>query len=552
MEDNAKLVEKKGKIEINNDKVIPLIIAVIHWIISFFTDIFVFRLNVFNITSSKDIFRLLIMKIVSLILYIFLWKFLFSIGKKIKNKDPDLKEKLKIFIPYFTINIILLILTWPGIWRWDEFTILYNTSIFKLEYWQHYLTSIFYILSFMIIPIPSGVIIVQIIVISGIVAYIIANFKKLFNNSKWTYLLFIPFLLLPVLDTNLYPLRLSIYTYIELALVCQLIFMKKFGKKSKRDFLVLSIILILLSVWRSEGILFLVLVPILFFFIFKEELKEIKIRAMYTIFIIAVSVALIIPQNYAYKTQYSDRYDVTTYINQLYVVCLNEFKENPDSEQLKIIGNVINYSELFRFSRGIYANNYGLVYKTTATAEDYEAMKKAYYELLKKYPLEVVKERFDIFLKTTGFVNDYNVHVDDTRAIFTRNANNALKLFRTYYDTTQPINLELRNSVISFLECFDGAHTNWAFHIFYNVVPSMIILAIGIIVCLIKKKWALFFTLGVILAKVFAIILTAPDCFFMYYLPAYLVGAFLLWLFIVQCIVNRQNKNKKTIIHKCN
>ena len=169
-------------------------------------------------------------------------------------------------------------------------------------------------------------------------------------------------------------------------------------------------------------------------------------------------------------------------------------------------------------------------------------MKKAYYELLKKYPLEVIKERFDIFLKTSGFVKNYNVHVDDTRAIFTRNANKALDLFRTYYDTTQPINSELRNSVISFLECFDGEHTNWAFHIFYNVVPSMVILAIGIIVCLIKKKWALFFTLGVILAKVFAIILTAPDCFFMYYLPAYLVGAFLLWLFIVKCIVNRHSK----------
>ena len=117
--------------------------------------------------------------------------------------------------------------------------------------------------------------------------------------------------------------------------------------------------------------------------------------------------------------------------------------------------------------------------------------------------------------------------------------------FKTMYDAAKPINSELRNSVISFLECFDGEHTNWTFHIFYNVVPSMIILAIGIIVCLIKKKWALFFTLGVILAKVFAIILTAPDCFFMYYLPAYLVGAFLLWLFIVQCIVNRQNKENK-------
>ncbi len=545
MEDNEKVVKKKSKIEINNGMAIPLIIAIIHWIISFFTDTLIFRINIFSITSTYDILRLIIMKLISLILYIFLWKYLILFGKRVKNKEKNAIEFLKIFLIYFGINIVLLILSWPGIWRWDEFNILQYAAGFRLEYWQHYLTSIFYILSFMIIPIPSGVIIMQIIVVSGIVAYIVANFKKLFNNSKWTYLLFIPFLLLPVLDTNLYPLRLSIYTYIELALVCQLIFMKKLGKKSKRDFAVLSIILIILSVWRSEGILFLVLVPILFFFIFKEELKEIKIRAMYTIFVIAVSTALIIPQNYVYKTQYSDRYDVTSYINQLYVVCLREMEENPDSEQLKTIAKVIDYSELYKYTRGIYAHNNEKVYKTTATEADYEAMKQAYNELLKKYPLDVLNERIDIFLKTSGFVKDYNVHVEDTRTIFTRPANYTLHLFRTMYDAAKPINSELRNSVISFLECFDGEHTNWAFHIFYNVVPSMIILAIGIIVCLIKKKWALFFTLGVILAKVFVIILTAPDCFFMYYLPAYLVGAFLLWLFIVQCIVNRQNKENK-------
>lgn len=529
-------------ISIKKEERLPLIIALIHWVISFFLDQFIFKINIFNINSLSAVIKLILMKAISLVLYLVIWKFLFSFGRKIKNKDKNSGNILKIFLIYFSINIVILILTWPGIWRWDEFNILNYVSQYKLEFWQHYFTSIMYLLSYMLIPIPSGVIICQIAIASGIVAYIISNFKKIFNNSKWTYLLFIPFLLLPVLDHNIYPIRLTLYSYIELLLVCQLIFIKKLGKNTKKDFIILSIILILLSVWRSEGILFIILIPILYIFVFKEEIKDLKIRIMYTIFTIAIAIMLIIPQQYVYKNEYSDRYDVTSYINQLYVVTKAEMRENPDSEELKVIGKVIDYNEFFKYTRGIYAHNTDKIYKKDATKNDYENMKKAYTKLLKKYPLDVLKERIDIFLKTSGFVKDYNVHVENTRDIYTRPANYSLLLFRNLYSTTKPINLDIRNSVISFLECYDGEHTNFAFHMFYNVIPSMIIIAILIFVCLIKKNWMLFFTFGAILAKALAIILTAPDCFFMYYLPIYLVGAFMLWLGIITLILDKIKK----------
>lgn len=537
-------------IKLIKENKLPLIVALIHWFISFYTDKFIFKINIFDLSGSSDVKKLVLMKIISLILYYSLWKFVFSLARKIKDENEKTVDMLKIFLIYFGINITLLILTWPGIWRWDEFRILGLTSIGMLEFWQHYLTSILYMLSFMLIPIPSGVIIVQIAISSGIVAYIISNFKRIFNNSKWTYLLFIPFLLLPVLDQNLYPLRLTLYSYIEILLVCQLIFIKKLGKSSKKDFMLLSVILILLSAWRSEGILFIVLIPILYICIFKKEIKDIKIRVMYTVFSITVAMILIIPQQYEYKHEYSDRYDVTSYINQLYVVTKLEIQENPQSEELKAISKVIDFNEFFKYSKGINAHNNEKMYNKNATAEDYDNMKRAYRELLKKYPLDVLKERMNVFLKTSGFVKDYNVHVEDTREIFTKPANYSLLEFRNGYETTKPLDLELRNNVISFLECYDGNHTNFAFHIFYNVVPSMCIVAILIIVCIFKKNWMLFFTFGVILAKSFAIILTAPDCFFMYYLPIYLVGAFMLWLVITQFIYNKRNKNNNVEILK--
>lgn len=421
------------KFEKNKKKDIFLIIALSHFILSFFLDKLIFKYNIFNTQDIKELCIAVTMKLVSLLLYIFLWQFIGNIITKIHERNEKTLKMLKYFLIYFIINIVLLILTWPGIWRWDEFNILYNVSQYKLEYWQNYMTSIFYMLSYMLIPIPSGVIIMQMIVASGIVAYIMYNFSKIFKQSKLIYLLYIPFLLLPVLDHNLYPLRLTLYSYIEVLLICQLIFIKRLKKCDKKNLIALSVILVLLTSWRTEGKVFFVLLPIIYLLILKNEIPYIKQRGLYVFFTIILSIMLIIPQDYTYKNTYSDRYEVTSYVNQLYVVVKNELKENPESEELKEIRKVIDIDEMIKYPRGIYAHNAEKMYKTEATQEDYDNLKKAYNKLLLKYPVDVIKERIDIFLKTSGFVNDYNVHVEDTRDIYERPANRALQIFRTQY-----------------------------------------------------------------------------------------------------------------------
>ena len=423
------------RIEIKKENKIFYIIAIIHFIISFFLDRFIFEINIFTLDiNNRNYLKLFIIgKIVSLILYIFIWQFIGKIIFKLIRKDKETITKVKYFLIYFFINMILLLLTWPGIWRWDEFKILYYVSFRMLEYWQNYLTSIFYMLSYMIIPIPSGVIIMQMVIASMVVSYIMYNFSKMIKNTKLIYLLYIPFLLLPVLDHNLYPLRLTLYSYMEVLLICQIIFIKKLGMKEKKDFLLLTIILIILCTLRTEGKIFMFLVPIIYLFVLKNEIKSIKLRIFYIIFIITISVALIISQDSIYQKKYSNRYEVTSYVNQLYVVVKEELKNNPDSEELKIISKAIDINELMRYTRGIYAHNTDRIYLQNATKEDYKNLKKAYNRLFLKYPIQVIKERIDIFLKTSGWVDDYNVHVDDTRKIYERPANIALKFFKIKY-----------------------------------------------------------------------------------------------------------------------
>ena len=53
---------------------------------------------------------------------------------------------------------------------------------------------------------------------------------------------------------------------------------------------------------------------------------------------------------------------------------------------------------------------------------------------------------------------------------------------------------------------------------------------------------------GFQLLKSFLIIATAPDCFFMYYLPIYMTGYFILVLSIVNIIINKNKEEKISIL----
>ena len=517
-----------------------IILAIVQLVFSFFTDYYIRKINIFNLSSAFDVMLFVTNKLIAFCVYIALWKIIFVLKNRIKSKDSKAYSFLQIFIVYFAINIILLILTWPGIWRFDECKILECVTQYRLEYWQHYLTSIFYNIALMLVPIPSGVIIVQIAVISCIVAYIISNFKELLKNKKLANILYIPFLLLPLLDTNLYPIRLSIYTYIELLLVCQLIFMANKEKITPKDILILLISLIILSVWRNEGILFL-----------KNGIPKLSRRIGISLLTVIISIALIIPQEKSYKETTNNRYEFTSFVNQLQIVVRKDIENGQMTEETKEkINKVIDIDTFLKFNRGIYAYNDERMYKDYSP-EEYKELKKIYQKLLLKYPAEVMKERLSLFLQTSGFKKDANVHVDNTRIIYTRPTNFAMKEFRTKYATAKPISLEIRNNAINMLEgwnlnCYDNCETNIIFNIFYNVVPSMIVVFAACIISLIKRKWISFLTFGIILLKAVAIMLTAPDTFFMYYLPIYLVGYFTLILAIVLKI--DKNKDVKILL----
>lgn len=172
---------------------------------------------------------------------------------------------------------------------------------------QHYLTSIFYIIALMLFPFPAGVVILQILLISFITTYIISGLNRYFiKNEKLAYLLLIPFLLPPVIDSNLFPLRMSLYAFLEILFLGMIVFewekRRNFyeseeSKKIPLVFLCYFIIIsVLLAVWRLEAFYYIIAAPSIFIIFFREYsnlLQKIIVAAA----IILISTAGIKIQN---------------------------------------------------------------------------------------------------------------------------------------------------------------------------------------------------------------------------------------------------------------
>ena len=222
-----------------------VIIALIHWLLSFFSDRLIFDYVTWdfeNLTQSIKTAMTIGAKAVFLLVLLLVWQ---GIWYFVKKAD---RRYVRNALIYFVINLAVLLLVWPGIWRMDEFGILNSATLLLPVFWQNYLTSLFYVFSLMLIPAPAGIVIVQCACISLLAGYVITWFEKGFGRLG--LLSFIPFLFFPVLDSNLYPMRMSLYAFLELSLVILLLETRQQSEKLAKCILLAAVV----TVWRTEAV----------------------------------------------------------------------------------------------------------------------------------------------------------------------------------------------------------------------------------------------------------------------------------------------------------
>ena len=507
-----------------------ILLAALHWCVGNYCmkNFYAYRLWDVFVYPKWFILRMTFFVILCFCYYFLLWW--------IHNRN---KVWILFTVLYAVINLVLLLMVWPGIWRWDEFVIYVNALMQNMLYWQSYLTSLYYIFSIMFIPVVAAPILTMIAINSLIVGYVVEfAFKKW---GKKGLLVFIPFLFFPVLDSNLYPMRVSICAFLELFLIVFLYQLYQSSCITKRKVGILLTVAAVITVWRSESIYYILIFPIVYILLLYKKLKFKQLICSIMLYW-SITALLFIPQYLGNKADSSYNYDLTSVVLPL-VPLVEAANQDQDGIALNKIDQVVNVDIILK---GISEGKTGIqLYWESAgftrdyTSKQYKEFKKAYYSLILKYPGAFLKERFACFVHSNGFVGN-------TTEIFDGAEVNWYQWFETV-PGSKPINKELRRKIISVLEWknfTDYHHSKLGFGLIYNAIIPILFLLFVILRLVGKKVYKEAAILFLTWIKVPLIFLTAPSRLFMYYYTVYLIG-YVTFFMVVICLIGRKKNGKK-------
>ena len=565
-------------------------IAVLHFAVSFLTDDFIFRYVKWDFSTGLQAMKSLetiAVKIVFLGLLVLLWQGLFYFFCRAK------KEFRNLALFYFGIMVVLLLLTWPGIWRMDEFGLLSSSVQLYPHWWQNYITSVWYIFSLMLFPFPAGVILVQIIAISLIYARIVSNglreydrktkMKIMSENEQvdkksaqatknagyiangekggrdirricYVVVLTIPFVMFPVLDSNLYPLRMSFYAFLELMLLSELYFLyrRRTAVQSESEIecddrkviFALVPLAAVVTVWRTEAIYYLVLFPVILLCLggLKRYLHQILL------YFIAF-VILFAPQKIGEKMTSGDQYELTSVVLPLVPLVLQAQEDGADDLLAEI--NLVVDTDVISRAAAEGKNGINMFwsepdFQRSYTSEDFARFQSAYRKLIIRYPMIFLQERWQTFLASTDLL-------ENTTELFTNDEVENYVNFRKYL-LNRPISDKMRTAVIKTLEIRKSSNyeekypvTDWV----YSPLPSILILLIACVIALAKKKRIPLVILFAAFARVPLVFLTAPSRLFMYYYSVYLIGYVLLFYLLAGQLSKKGNYSDPHSQNRC-
>ena len=464
----------------------------------------------------------------------------------LKKKNGMFLAYLKFFLVYFSIMGVLFLLVWPGIFKGDEFYVLRSALNFQLSSAQTGLTSCFYIICLLFFPNMAMITFVQLLIICCIIAYIMKNLSDIYGSKK-IRIMMIPFCLLPVLDGNLFTLRATLVGWLFLLVLFQVFFAYKRNRLSVKGWIFLSIVSGLIMAWRSEYIYLLVLLPAALWFLKLFSWKNACISAL----IIGLSfLCFQVPNKIAANG--SNKYPISLVINPLGNLFNEEHLEGPSVYEDILTLNELIDVQLLR--RNASVRNISQYWNIP------DVLPKEQLNRFMTAALRLIVYNFDDFLKyrcltfahTNGFYEDEINHPGGEMV------SGILEL--NYYDTNfkeifpfmgAPFGQAVREKVIEFLACRHYVQgectTNGLLPVFYNCLPTLILLAVATLIGCFKKKKAFVVLSLLIQIQLVLIFLTAPAMFFMYYYCFYLCGYVFVGLFLVDLRDSQKENNLKTI-----
>ncbi len=447
---------------------------------------------------------------------------------RLYRRDKVFLSYLKYFLLYFVFIGIFWLLCWPGIFKGDEFYTINAALDFQLSAMQSGITSLFYICSLLFFPSMAAICGFQLLAICSIFAVVVKErFEK--GKGKRRYLIFVPFILLPVIDGDLFTLRASLVGWLFLLFLHKLSDLGEGKEEGMRGLLPLTILCGLICAWRSEFIYLLFMVPLALWLWKKRSIKQVLICLV----LICVFRGLFgIPNKIAENGQ--NKYPISLVLNPL----ANLFTEVESLRGPDVYDDVMTINELvdvrlLRQNASVRNISQYWNIDDVLPKEQLSRFMKAAIRLIVYNPEKFLKYRWQTFCYTNGFYPGYINHPggEDVNAILSLSYYD--RNYRDYFVLMDaPLGQGLRQKVIELLACrryeSGNIRTNVLLPVFYNVLWPVLGLCVLLGIAIKKRKKDLIWKILLVGLQLPLIFLTAPAMFFMYYFCLYLNGYVLL------------------------
>ncbi len=448
--------------------------------------------------------------------------------RALTDRESLHRQILKYALIYFIPLIAVLIFKLPeGFLSNDESLIFEQASKLADYTWFYYITTWYYIVSMMLFPSWLGPIILKVILQCFTAGYSVARLKRYLKGSKRAYIIYLAFLLPPILAYTTSAHRIPIYIFLYILMMFTLLMDKLEGVRfSLKRSLPMLFLIAILTQWRTEGIYLAVFGLLLMIICYPSIYEKKETRVKNILLLAAVSFFIqylvAIPQYGLIPTRMGDKavnrmlpfyaYTVTNmYRNGLDLsdpsnaASWEKVDRYLDTERIAAINDYlgdINYEDsLILYYEGYDGRRYD------ATDEDYMIFVEGVQELMKNNP--------NVLLSTKWGSFDYAATVYDP--ITDRGA---------------------ASLIVSLVKT-----------VAYNLYLPMLLLILMFLWSLFNIKERAFYTLlSLCLFAHFAIVfLLAPASYFKYYFPVYLTVYFFTILLICSGELGIKSVSEKAV-----
>lgn len=552
----------------NTSQIVIFVIALVHVIISFFTDKLIFSFPQKTDESAYRFFMIdyPVCKIILFVALFYLYTFIYKAF--ICKEDNTVRKIVKCAAPYLFIMIPVCIFKLPKGYLTNDETIILDNALKLTHYtWFTYITAYYYIVSIMAIPFKYAPILVKLIIEYVSVGYIVFRFKNYFENRtnnnitgdaafawesesfvekyhlrekilrgsrlrikhdakrheiKYYWISYVLFLLYPVIAYTTSAHRLPIYYLLYLVMVVTLIFdcIEKNELTASKCFW-LILLGAVLTHFRTEGIYLAVLLPILMFLTYKN-IRNIKAAAVVIVMTLVLQALVYIPQNVigmkdlsASATDRMKPFYGYTIVNMM----RNGLDREKNAEDLAIVDKYISLDAIDKI------NDY---YGDINYEDSLILFEGEYYG---------VREEADM----TEFFN-YAIALKN---IFKNNIGVFIKTrIGAFVYAAIPYHINFEPGLKGFVKGLFSIFKSLSYNIFIPFVSIIVICLYS----LFRKRWFTFFLTGGLIAHWFIVFILAPASYFKYYFPVYTCGYLYLILLILQAVYNKKALKKITFI----